>query len=154
MHKPVALGLFGALLTSLPCLAAEPSEASLRAADAKQMRIIVEQDAKAQDEFMHPNYILNGPSNRVLRKQVLVDMLSRGQMASEHFERTIEGVAITGNVGIIMGSESVKPSPTSELGQKYGSKTLNRRFTNVFLFEGGTWRFLARQASVVEATTR
>lgn len=111
--------------------------------------VIVDGDAAAQRAFMHENYILNGPSNRVLRKPVLVEMLARGQMASDSFERTIEGVAITGNVGVVMGIEVVKPAPDSELGKKFGSKELTRRFTNVFLFEKGKWFFLARQASVI-----
>jgi hypothetical protein len=133
-----------------PCFAAEISEASLRAADAEQMRIIVEGDAAAQKSFMHDNYIINGPSNRVLRKPVLVEMLAHGKMASERFERVIEGTAITGNIGIVMGSEIVRPAAGSELAERFGQRDLNRRFTNVFIFENGVWRFLARQASVVE----
>jgi hypothetical protein len=113
------------------------------------MRIIVQGDAEAQDTFMHPNYIVNGPSNRVLRKAVLVEMLARGKMASERFERTIEGTAITGNVGIVMGSEVVRPGAGSTLAQEFGRGDLKRRFTNVFIFEGGAWHFLARQASVI-----
>jgi hypothetical protein len=65
--------------------AADLSEASLRAADAEQMRIIVEGDADKQRTFM----------------------------------------------------------------QLHGSKILDRRFTNVFVFEDGEWRFLARQATIV-----
>ena len=125
------------------------SEASLRAADAEQMRIIVQGDAQSQQAFMHPNYMINGPSNRVLHKDVLVDMLAHGQMGSDFFERVIEDLVITGNVGIVMGREVVHPTPTSELGMRHGDKVLNRRFTNVFLFEDGKWRFLARQATIV-----
>jgi len=151
MSKAVKSALWlCAFLGSNACFATEVSEASLRAADAEQMRIIVEGDAKAQSRFMHQNYIVNGPSNRVLRKPVLVQMLAEGKMASERFERTIEGIAITGNIGVVMGSEVVRPSPNSELGKKFGSKELNRRFTNVFIFEQGEWYFLARQASVVD----
>src|SRR5262245_2695846 len=138
-------------LVAARCSTAEISERSLRAADAEQMRIIVEGDAKAQSTFMHDNYIINGPSNRVLRKPVLVDMLAHGKMASDRFERTIEGTAITGNIGIVMGSEIVRPGAGSELAQTFGNRDLKRRFTNVFIFEGGAWRFLARQASVIEA---
>ena len=130
--------------------AGDISEASLRAADAEQMRIIVQGDAEAQQAFMHPNYMINGPSNRVLHKDVLVDMLAHGKMGSDRFERVIEGLAITGNVGIVMGREVVHPTPTSELGMRLGDKVLNRRFTNVFLFENGKWRFLARQATIVD----
>ena len=115
------------------------------------MRIIVEGDAKAQSVFMHDNYIINGPSNRIMRKPVLVDMLAHGKMASDRFERTIEGTAITGNIGIVMGREIVRPAAGSELAATFGSRDLQRRFTNVFIFEGGTWRFLARQASIIDA---
>jgi hypothetical protein len=115
------------------------------------MRIIVDQDAAAQERFMHPNYIINAPANRVLRKSQVVSMLAHGGMASEHFERLIEGTAITGDVGIVMGRETVKPSPGSELAQLHPNKTLERRFTNVFLFQDGQWRFLARQATIVGA---
>lgn len=128
---------------------AEPNEANLRAADAEQMRIIVEGDAKTQQEFMHPNYIINAPANVVRRKAELVADLSRGAMGSESFERVIEGTAITGNVGIVMGREVVRPTPTSNLGKLRPGETLQRRFTNVFLWEDGKWRFLARQASIV-----
>ena len=139
-----------ALFFAHPCFAADMSESSLRAADAEQMRIIVDGDAEAQNAFMHQNYIINGPSNRVLRKTVLVDMLANGKMASDHFERVIEGTAITGNIGIVMGSEIVQPGAGSELGVKFGSVPLKRRFTNVFIFENGRWYFLARQASIIE----
>ena len=139
------------LLVATPCSAIDISESSLRAADAEQMRIIVDGDAKAQHAFMHDNYILNGPSNLVLRKRVLVEMLAQGKMASDRFERTIEGTAITGNIGIVMGSEIVRPRPGSTLAQSFGERDLKRRFTNVFLFEGGAWRFLARQASAIES---
>ena len=131
--------------------AAEISEGSLRAADAEQMRIIVDGDAKAQSVFMHDNYIINGPSNRVMRKAVLVDMLAHGKMASDRFERTVEGTAITGNIGIVMGREVVRPAAGSELATTFGNRDLQRRFTNVFMFERGSWRFLARQASIIEA---
>lgn len=151
MSRLMGLAVCLFVLLAATCLSAtEVSDSSLRAADAEQMRIIVDGDATSQDALMHPNYILNGPSNRVLRKAVLVEMLAQGRMASERFERTIEGTAITGNVGIVMGSEIVRPRAGSELGQAFGVRDLKRRFTNVFIFEGGSWRFLARQASVIE----
>jgi hypothetical protein len=126
-----------------------PNETNLRAADAEQMRIIVEEDAAAQQRFMHPNYMINAPANVVRRKPEMVAALARGDIASERFERTIEATAITGRVGIVMGREVVTPSPTSNLGRLHPGQNLNRRFTNVFLWERGRWRFLARQASIV-----
>ena len=134
---------------SQAAVAGDLSELTLRAADAEQMRIIVQGDAKAQQSFMHPNYIINGPANKVLHKSVVVEMLAHGKMGSDRFERVIEGLAITGNVGIVMGREVVHPLPSSELGTLHGSKVLNRRFTDVYLFQDGKWLFLARQATIV-----
>ena len=146
--------MFGLLTVSNALLfaaavSAVPTDAGLRSADAEQMRIIVDGDAKAQSDFMHPNYMLNAPANRVLVKAQVVAMLASGQIGSDNFKRTIERTAITGNVGIVMGNETVVPTPESTLGRLHPGTTLNRRFTNVFLWEGGRWRFLARQASIV-----
>ena len=149
--RPLALIIAAVSLVAAAPPPATLTEAGLRAADAEQMRIIVDQDAAAQERFMHPNYIINAPANRVLRKSQVVSMLAHGSMASEHFERLIEGTAITGNVGIVMGRETVKPSPGSELAKLHPNKTLERRFTNVFLYQDGRWRFLARQATIVGA---
>jgi hypothetical protein len=49
-----------------------------------------------------------------------------------------------------MGRETQKPKSSSELGRAHGEKTLERRFTNVFLFEEGNWHLLARQATVIQ----
>jgi hypothetical protein len=140
----------GMVFAASSAAAQQPSESNLRAADAEQMRIIVQEDAKAQSEFMHPNYMLNGPANAVKRKPELVAMLARGDIGSERFLRNVEGVAVTGNVGIVMGNEVVTPTATSNLGRLHPGRTLKRRYTNVFIWEDGRWRFLARQASIVE----
>ena len=137
------------LMGAAPPPPALPTEISLRKADAEQMRIIVEGDAKAQQDFMHPNYMVNAPANRVLRKKDVVTMLAKGEIASETFQRTVEGTTITGAIGIVMGNEMVRPDRKSELGRRHPGRMLRRRFTNVFLWENGKWRFLARHASVV-----
>ena len=131
---------------------AQPDDASLRAADAEEVRIIAAGDTKAMREFMHPNYIVNSPANRIVRKDDLIKLLAAGRIANDGLEQTVEETAITGNVGVVMGHESIKPKPDSELGDLYGAKTLERRFTDIFLFENGKWRILARQSTVIQPT--
>ena len=94
MRLAVLLLVLAAWAAPVPAAAQGRDEAGLRAADAEQMRIIVEGDAAAQEAFMHPNYMLNGPANDVKRKPELVKMLAEGQMASARFERVVEGVQI------------------------------------------------------------
>lgn len=151
MRSVPLIALWFLTMAAPSAVQAKANDKSLREADALQMRIIVDEDARAQQDFMHPNYILNGPANRVMRKEQLVAMLANGQMASERFDRTIEGTSITGNVGIVMGREMVTPAAGSQLAKQFGVRALARRFTNIFLWEGGKWRFLARQATVAAA---
>ena len=101
---------------------------------------------------MHPNYMVNSPVNQIVRKDQLLELLSKGKIASESIDRTIEATAITDNVGIVMGRETIRPKANSELGLIHGVKTLERRFTNVFIFKQGKWRLLARQSTVVQAS--
>jgi Domain of unknown function (DUF4440) len=143
------------LLVTLPVAAAvQPNETNLRAADAEELRNVLTGDANAMRSLMHPNYMVNSPVNQIVRKDQLIKLLSEGKIASEAIERTIEATAITDNVGIVMGRETIKPKPSSELGLVHGVKILERRFTNVFVFEHGNWRLLARQSTVIQESPR
>ena len=70
-------------------------------------------------------------------------------VAHDSFERVVERVAITGDVGIVMGRDVVVPSSTSiERGwRRKDGKPVERRFTNVYLWQGGMWRWVARHAN-------
>jgi Domain of unknown function (DUF4440) len=152
IHRVALVCLIPLLFVSLPVAAAvQPNETNLRAADAEELRNVLTGDASAMRSLMHPNYMVNSPVNQVVRKEQLIKLLSEGKIASEAIERTIEATAITGNVGIVMGRETVIPKPNSELGLAHGVETLERRFTNVFVFEQGNWRLLARQSTVIHA---
>jgi hypothetical protein len=146
---PTRIALLALAFVPGSALADGRDEAGLRAADAEQSRIVGAGDVAAQQAFMHPNYILNGPANAIMRKPQVIEMLGQGQMARTGYERIIEGLQITGDVGIVMGRETVAPVASSQLGKLHGEGVLQRRFTNAFLFEDGRWRFLARQATVV-----
>ena len=47
-----------------------------------------------------------------------------------------------------MGREPFTPKPASELGRTYGPKPLQRRYTNVYVWEHGRWKWLARQMKI------
>lgn len=149
---PTRIALLALAFVPGSALADGLDEAGLRAADREQSRIVGAGDVAAQQAFMHPNYILNGPANVIMRKPQVIEMLGQGAMARTGYERIIEGLQITGNVGVVMGRETVVPAAASQLGKMHGEAVLQRRFTNVFLYEDGRWRFLARQATVVEAS--
>ncbi len=154
---------FGASLVALAMVAAvglavaQPSppsrtadETAVLAADARQRDAVASGDGARVAALAHANLLVNAPSNRVLTRDDVVRMVATGEIANDNWERTPESVAVTGNVGVVMGRETLVTVAGSEQAQMFGAgKKLDRRFTNVYVREGGDWRFLARHAHVV-----
>lgn len=128
-----------------------PSEASLRAVDEEQRRLIAAGDAEGVARISHPHLIINGPSGRVITRDMLLQQIRAGEIGKERFERTPEAVRITGQVGVILGREAVVAARGSRDFAQRGATPFERRYVNVYLFEGGRWLHLARQASVDSA---
>ncbi len=126
-----------------------PDQAALLAADAAQRSAVAEVDLAAIRAGAHPNLRVNAPNNRILTRDDLVRMVGSGEIRNEVFERVPEEVIVTGDVGVVMGRETVYPGADSEQARMYGRRTLNRRYTNIYLREGGVWRHLARHANVI-----
>jgi hypothetical protein len=129
-----------------------PSEASLRAIDQEQRRLVMSSDAEGLGKILHPNMVINGPDGRVVTREMFLESTRTGAVAKQIFERVPEAVRITGNIGVLVGHENIVAAPGSRDFVKFGKKPFQRRYTNVFLFEEGRWLFLARQASIVLAT--
>ena len=125
------------------------AERQLRAADAAQRNAVANGDLAAIAAISHADLHVNAPTNRILTKADLIRMVGNGEIRNETFERTPESVTITGDVGVVMGRETVVPGAGSEQARLYGVKTLNRRYTNVYLRENGRWLHLARHANIV-----
>jgi hypothetical protein len=128
-----------------------PEEAALLSVDVRQRTAVANADLAAIAAISHPNLRVNAPTNRILTRESLIAMVGSGDIRNEVFERTPEDVQITGDVGVVMGREVVFPGAASEQARVFGQRTLTRRYTNVYLREGGEWRHLARHANVVAA---
>lgn len=126
-------------------------QSSVLAVDEQQRAMVSEGNVAGLEALAHPNLRINAPGGHVLtREQFLANMRS-GEIAAEHFDRTAEDVKITGSIAIVMGHEVFTPVATSELGRSFGAKPLQRRYTNVYIWQGGRWLWLARQANVISA---
>jgi len=146
-----------AILLSVMLLAAagcatvprSPSRESVLAVDERQRALVAASDVAGLERLAHPNLRINAPGGRVLsREQFLANMRS-GEIAAERFDRTAEDVSISGNVAVVMGRETFSPVASSELGRTFGAKPLQRRYTNIYVWQGGRWLWLARHANVV-----
>lgn len=132
-------------------VARSPDEAALLEADARQRDAVASVDPEAIRRFSHPNLRVNAPSNHILTREDLIRMVGSGEIRNEVFERVPEMVTITGDVGVVMGHETVLPGAASEQARMYGRRTLSRRYTNVYLRVDGRWLHLARHANIMPA---
>lgn len=124
-------------------------EASLRAVDDLQRRMVMAKDIPGLEALAHPNLIINAPVGHVLTREKFFANMRNGEIAAEQFTRTPETWRITGNAAVIMGRETFTPVATSELGRIYGAVALNRRYTNLYVWDDGRWKWLGRQATVL-----
>lgn len=119
-------------------------EASLRAADELQRTAVAGGDVQVLRTFMHPQYRVNAPTNRVMTREDILSMFERGLIKAEPVQRTVEAAIVSGTTGLVMGRETLVPPSGSPLAKSFGGRPLLRRFTNVYTFENGRWWFLAR----------
>ena len=133
---------------------AKPTRADVLAVDEQQRAMVARGDAAGLARLAHPNLLINAPGGHVLDRDHFLANMRNGEIAAEGFQRTAEQVKITGNIAVVMGHETFTPVATSELGRTFGAKPLQRRYTNVYIWQDRRWLWLARQANVVTAPAR
>ncbi len=103
-------------------------------------------DMGVQSRFWAKDVTVNAPNNQVVRLAEIIERMKQ-QTALQYssFERHREATVVRRNCAVTMGYEIVVPKgnvPNS-------GKTINRRYTNIWYFEDGAWRAIARQATNV-----
>ncbi|WP_189338418.1 nuclear transport factor 2 family protein [Sphingobium sp. SCG-1] len=122
---------------------------SLADLDGRQKLMVAKADVSNLEALSHHDLTINAPTNRILTRDQFLTMMRNGKIGAEAFERTVESVTVSGEVGVIMGSEIFTPTADSELGKNYGVRPLKRRYTNIYKLHAGKWLWLARHAHVV-----
>jgi ketosteroid isomerase-like protein len=122
------------------------AEATVRALDDQERLAALNQDLAALERFWSEHFIVNAPSNQILsNRSAVLDHFRRGMTTRSSYERSIEQVRVDGDIAIIMGAETLKPTGNAPLA----GQTVHRRFTNIWKKEGDTWRLWARHANVI-----
>jgi hypothetical protein len=149
MIRFIAFGIAALGLTACASMpSASRDAASLRAADQAQMNAVAAGDIAALEALAHPDLRINAPTGRILTNQAFFAAMRSGAIGAEAFTRTPEDVVIAGDIGTVMGSEVFTPTAASDLGRQYGAVPLQRRYTNIYVWRDGRWRWLARHANV------
>ena len=127
------------------------SRESVLAVDDQQRAMVAASDVAGLERLAHPNLRINAPGGRVLAREQFLANMRIGEIAAEGFQRKPEEVSISANVAVVMGRETFTPAATSELGRTFGAKPLQRRYSNIYVWQKGRWLWLARHANVLPA---
>ena len=121
----------------------EKLEQEIRKLEQAQVDALLRSDLAAMRSNWAKDYLVNNPFN------VAIDAskgpIQAGTLTYSSFIREIERLLIHGNTVIVMGRETVVPKRTSP----DAGKTINRRFTNIWMKRRGKWLLIARHASVI-----
>lgn len=89
---------------------------------------------------------MNNPQNGVsLNRNFVVERVRQGLISYSSFEKTIDAIRFSGDIAIVMGSETVVPKGNAPRA----GQTVQRRFTNIWARSGSTWKGIARHANVI-----
>jgi ketosteroid isomerase-like protein len=124
------------------------TEATIRALDDQERLAALNQDYSALERFWSEHFIVNAPTNQVLpNRNAVLNHFRKGMTTRSSYERSIEHVRVDGDIALVMGAETLKPTGSAPLA----GQTVHRRFTNIWKKEGGAWRLWARHANVIPA---
>ncbi len=124
-------------------------EAAIRALEAQEALAVLNQDFGALDRIWSERFMVNAPNNMVASdRNAVLGMFRAGFATYSSFDRSIERILMQGDLAIVMGAETVKPTGKAPMA----GQTVQRRFTSIWKKEGGGWRLLARHANTIIAT--
>jgi ketosteroid isomerase-like protein len=116
-------------------------EREIRRLDVAHADAVLRGDLATLDKLWTKDFRANNPFNGIDR----ADRIRTGAVTYSSFIREPESVLIHGNTVIVMGREIVVPRGNSP----DAGKTINRRYTNIWMRRNSKWRLVARQASVI-----
>jgi ketosteroid isomerase-like protein len=121
------------------------------ALDGQERDAALRRDVDALERLWSDRFTVNAPNNEVVvGKQAVLDTFVRsGIIDFSSYDRRIEHVELDDGFVFVMGLESLVPKNDAPKAGLVAGKLVNRRFTNVWKNEAGTWRLFVRHANVI-----
>ena len=126
-------------------------EAAVRAQDDQERLAALRRDIAALDRLWSEQFTVNAPNNEVvIGKRAVMDTFVRaGIINFATFERRIEFLRVDGDFAVVMGAEILQPMSDAPAAGLVKGQITQRRFTNIWKRESGTWRLFWRHANVI-----
>jgi ketosteroid isomerase-like protein len=126
-------------------------EERVRSLDDQERVATLNRNLPELEKLWSEEFTVNAPNNQVVvgRRAVLDAFVHTSIINFSKFERQVEFICADGDFVFIMGLESVTPVSDAPSVGLVAGQVINRRFTNVWRNEEGTWRLFARHANVI-----
>jgi hypothetical protein len=123
-------------------------ETTIKALEQKAVKGILQSDTALLKEVWAPEFLVNTPRNNIANGRSAVFQNQRaGLINYSAFERVVEQVLVQKDMVITMGHETYTPG--QDLPEAREGQPVKRRFTNVWMRQGGQWLQVARHASII-----
>ncbi|WP_421795831.1 nuclear transport factor 2 family protein [Haliscomenobacter sp.] len=121
----------------------ETIEKEIRKLEQDQVDYLLRGDLDAMEKNWDADHTVNNPFNQIVKASE--GTIRQGLLTYSSFVRDVQKVIIHGNTVLVMGTESVVPKGNSP----DAGKTIQRRFTNVWMKKNDKWLLIGRHANTV-----
>lgn len=142
---PVLFSVIFCLSISSSSFAQKNSETEIRTLEKMEGEAWVKHDTAALLSLFSPQMVVNTPLNRVATFQEVMHLMRIGKIDVSAVEKFIEKITFVENIAIVMGHDITKP----EGGMVNAGKTVNRRYTDIWMKDKTSWKLISRQATIV-----
>ncbi len=104
-------------------------------------------DAETVELLCAPDLILHTPINAVVDLDTIMARLREGRVDYTALETKIDFAGVRGDMVVVMGEEILTPPA----GVPNASRTVHRRFTDIWKESGRAWKVLVRQTTIASA---
>jgi Domain of unknown function (DUF4440) len=132
-------------LTYNVSLAQEDKELEIRKLENIEGEAWVKKDSMTLFKLFAPELVVNSPLNNVITLAILKKLIRAGKVDISSSEKKIEKVSFIKDMAVVMGSDIVKPQGAMD----NAGKTVIRRYTDIWIYDGAGWRLTIRQATII-----
>ncbi len=119
-------------------------EEEIRRLHNEAREAVLRGDLATLERLWSEDFVVTNPDNQILpNRQQVLERIRSGSIRYTSFERQIEYIRIHGSTAILMGRETV----ISAGDRADAGRTTNRRYTEVWMRQGGRWQAVARHAN-------
>lgn len=120
-------------------------ETQIRNLEQNEVQAVLDKDTITLKKLWDKDYVVNNPENKiVLAKPNPIDRPVL-QNQRTFFTRVVEKIIINADVAISMGKETVVSMDNASKSEK----TIERRYTNMWMKKDGSWKLIARHANKI-----